>query len=102
MRAAGGTIYRWLCACIDKRKFVAVMTRWSLSIPEETDRTVRLFLARNGGKKGDLSRLVDEAVRRYVFDVTVEQVKDRNAHRDQQELLDLIDAEVDAARAGRS
>ena len=78
------------------------MTRWSLSIPEETDRTVRLFLARNGGKKGDLSRLVDEAVRRYVFDVTVEQVKDRNAHRDQQELLDLIDAEVDAARAGRS
>ena len=78
------------------------MTRWSLSIPEETDRTIRLFLARNGGKKGDLSRLVDEAVRRYVFDVTVEQVKDRNAHLDQQELLDLIDAEVDAARAGRS
>ncbi|MDE0171987.1 MAG: methionine repressor-like protein [Defluviicoccus sp.] len=78
------------------------MTRWSLSIPEETDRTIRLFLARNGGKKGDLSRFVDEAVRRYVFDLTVEQVKDRNAEHDQDELLRLIDSEVDAARAARS
>ena len=40
------------------------MTRWNLSIPEQTDRTVRTFLARTGGKKGDLSRFVDEAVRR--------------------------------------
>lgn len=78
------------------------MTRWSLSIPEETDRTIRLFLARNGGKKGDLSRLVDQAVRRYVFDLTVDQVKERNAKRDQDELLELIDGEVDAARARRS
>ena len=78
------------------------MTRWSLSIPEETDRTIRLFLARNGGKKGDLSRLVDEAVRRYVFDLTVDQVKERNAGHDQGELLKLIDSEVDAARARRS
>lgn len=78
------------------------MTRWSLSIPEETDRTIRLFLARNGGKKGDLSRFVDEAVRRHVFDLTVEQVKDRNAEHDQDELLRLIDSEVDAARAARS
>ena len=78
------------------------MTRWSLSIPEGTDRTIRLFLARNGGKKGDLSRFVDEAVRRYVFDLTVEQVKDRNAEHDQDELLRLIDSEVDAARAARS
>ena len=78
------------------------MTRWSLSIPEETDRTIRLFLARNGGKKGDLSRLVDEAVRRYVFDLTVDRIKERNAEHDQDELLKLIDDEVDAARARRS
>jgi len=78
------------------------MTRWNLSIPEETDRTVRVFLGRNGGKKGDLSRFVDEAVRRRVFDLTVQQVKDRNAGYDQQELLKLIDDEVDVVRAGRS
>ncbi len=78
------------------------MTRWNLSIPEVTDRVVRTFLARNGGKKGDLSRFVDEAVRRRVLDLTVEQVKDRNAGYDQQAILDLIDDEVAAGRAGRS
>ncbi len=78
------------------------MTRWNLSISEETDRAVRTFLARNGGKKGDLSRFVDEAVRRRVFDLTVSQVKERNAGLDQQEILGLIDDEVSAARAGRS
>ena len=81
---------------------VVTMSRWNLSIPEETDRTVRTFLARNGGKKGDLSRFVDDAVRRRVFDLTVSQVKQRNAESDQREILDLIDDEVSAARAGRS
>ena len=78
------------------------MTRWNLSIPEETDRMLRTFLARTGGKKGDLSRFVDEAVRRRVLDLTVREIKDRNSRYDQQELLDLIDEEVDATRAGRS
>ncbi len=77
------------------------MTRWNLIIPEKTDRAVRIYLARTGGKKGDLSRFVDEAVRRRVLDLTVRQVKDRNAQYDQQEILDLIDEEVDAARANR-
>ena len=78
------------------------MTRWHLSIPEQTDRAVRTFLARTGGKKGDLSRFVDEAVRRRVLDLTVRQIKDRNVQQDQQAILDLIDEEVDAARAGRT
>ena len=78
------------------------MTRWRLSIPEETNLAVRTFLARKGGKKGDLSRFVDEAVRRRVLDLTVCQIKDRNARDDQQDILDLIDDEVDAARAARS
>lgn len=75
------------------------MARWSIIIPEETDRMVRDFLARNGSKKDDLSRFVDEAVRRRVFDLTVQQVKDRNAGHDQQEILELVD---DEAMAGRS
>ena len=78
------------------------MTRWNLSIPEKTDRAVRTFLARTGGKKGDLSRFVDDAVRRRLLDFTVRQVKDRNARYGQEEILDLIVEEVDAARAGRS
>jgi len=81
---------------------VIAMTRWNLTISDKTDRVVRTFLARTGGKKGDLSRFVDEAVRRRVFDLTVRGVKDRNAGYDQQEILDLIDEEVDAARADRT
>ena len=77
------------------------MTRWNLTIPEKTDRAIRIYLARTGGKKGDLSRFVDEAVRRCILDLTVRQVKDRNARYDQREILDLIDEEVDAARAHR-
>ena len=78
------------------------MTRWNLSIPEKTDRAVRTFLARTGGRKGDLSRFVDEAGRRRVLDLTVREIKDRNARCDQQQILDLIDDEVDAARADPS
>lgn len=78
------------------------MTRWNLVIPEETDRAVRTYLARTGGKKGDLSRFVDEAVRRHIFDLTVARVKARTGEEDRDALLDLIDAEVDAARAAQS
>ena len=78
------------------------MTQWNLSISDETDRVVRTFLARSGGRQDDLSRFVDDAVRRRVLDLTVRDVKDRNVRYDQQDLLDLIDEEVDAARAGRS
>ena len=53
------------------------MTRWNLSIPEKTDRAVRTFVARTGGRKVDLSRFVDEAVRRNVLDLTVREIKDQ-------------------------
>ena len=78
------------------------MTRWNLSIPEETDRAVRAFLSRNGGKMGDLSQFVNDAVRRRLVQLTVSNIKNRNARYDQSEILAIIDEEVDAARKGRS
>ena len=75
------------------------MTRWNLVIPEETDRAVRTYLARVGGKKGDLSRFVEEAVRQRLLDLAVGEIKERNTEYDQQEILDLIDEEVEAVRA---
>ena len=78
------------------------MIRWTLSVSDETDRAAKTLLARTGGAESDLSRLVDEAVRRHVLDVTVREVKNRNACRDPKDLLDLIDEEVAATRAGRS
>ena len=78
------------------------MTRWTLSIPDETDRTVRTYLARTGLKKGDLSRFVDQAVRRQVFALIVKDIKERNADADPDELDKLIEEAVERARAHRS
>lgn len=66
-------------------------TRWSLVIPTDTDRALRAFLAQRGAKKGDLSRFVDEAVLARLFELTVEQVKERNRTYAQQEILDVIE-----------
>ena len=77
------------------------MTRWNLSIPEETDRTVRTYLARTGMKKGSLSAFVDEAVRSRVFELTVQRIKTNNADADAEELERLIDEAVNWARADR-
>ena len=78
------------------------MTRWTLSIPDETDRTVRTYLARNGLKKGDLSKFVDQAVRRQVFALIVKEIKERNAGAEPEKLAELIEEAVEQTRAHRS
>ncbi len=65
------------------------MTRWNLSIQDETDRKVRVFLARKGLKKGDLSSFVDDAVRGEVLRRTVLEVHDQNADLSAQAAMDL-------------
>jgi len=65
--------------------------RWSVMVPEDTDRALRLYLARTGGKKGDLSRFVDDAVLARLFDLTVDDVKERNRAQSQSEILEAIE-----------
>lgn len=65
--------------------------RWSVVVPEDTDRALRTFLARTGGKKGDLSRFVDEAVVTRLFELTVEDVKKRNQAYSDDEILKAVD-----------
>ena len=65
--------------------------RWSVVIPEDTDRALRSCLARTGGKKGDLSRFVEDAVLARLFELTVKDVKDRNRARTQDEILEAIE-----------
>ena len=36
--------------------------RWSLKVSKETDAALRAHLGRTGGRKGDLSKFVQEAV----------------------------------------
>ncbi len=78
------------------------MARWDIVIPDETDRSVRRFLARADGKNSDLSRFVEFAVRRAVFWETLESVWKRNKHLSPDEAQALADEAVVEARAGRS
>ena len=74
------------------------MTRWSLKVSRETDIALRTLLATRGGRKGDLSRFVEEAVNREVLRETVRDIQARNADADPEELERLIEDEVGAAR----
>ncbi|QPJ64531.1 MAG: methionine repressor-like protein [Candidatus Nitrohelix vancouverensis] len=78
------------------------MTRWNLSIPEETDRAVRSFLARRGGKKGDLSKFANDAVRKEILRQTVMDIQEQNADLSEQEAVDLAQEAVAWTRAHRS
>ena len=75
------------------------MARWNLVIADDTDRHVRSYLARTGGKKGDLSRFVDRAVRQAIFWETVESVWERNRHLSSEEVQRVADEAVAEARA---
>ena len=70
--------------------------RWSIVVPETTDRALRTYLARKGGKKGDISRFVEEAVQARLFELTVGNVKQRNRAFSQQEILEAINEAVGA------
>ncbi|CBL45299.1 putative phage repressor protein [gamma proteobacterium HdN1] len=54
--------------------------RWNLAISADTDQALRLFLAaQGGGRKGDLSRFVEEAVRAHILELSAVQAKTANA-----------------------
>ena len=78
------------------------MTRWNLSIPEETDRLVRVFLARTGMKKGDLSDFVESACRAEVVRRTVAEIHEQNAELSAEEAMKLANEAVATTRARRS
>lgn len=78
------------------------MTRWNLSIPEETDRAVRSFLARKGGKKGDLSKFANDAVRREILRQTVVDIQEQNADLGEKAATSLATEAVTWARAHSS
>lgn len=75
------------------------MTRWNLSIPDQTDRAVRVFLARTGLKKGDLSRFVSDAVRAEVLRRTTLQIHEQNRGLSAEDALTLADEALAWARA---
>lgn len=65
-------------------------------VPEATDRALRTYFARKGGKKGDISRFIDEAVRARLVELTIENVKKRDWAYSQKEILEAIEEALGA------
>ncbi|WP_407353723.1 ribbon-helix-helix domain-containing protein [Luteimonas sp. R10] len=63
--------------------------RWNIAVSPETDHALRMLLASQGGRKGDLSRFIEDAVRARIFEATARDARAQNA--------DTPAAEIDAA-----
>jgi hypothetical protein len=73
--------------------------RWNIAVSQDTDQSVRMFIAaQGGGRKGDLSRFIEAAVRSYILERAVEQAKEASAGMNETETADLIDEAVQWAR----
>jgi hypothetical protein len=68
--------------------------RWSVVVPESTDKALRTYLAGTGMKKGDISHFVDEAVQLHLFDLVTDTVKARNKQLNQDDILAAIDEAI--------
>jgi len=80
-------------------EFIMSSVRWNIAVSPDTDQSVRMFLAaQGGGRKGDLSRFIEQAVRSYLFEQAVEQAKGATAGMNETELADLIDDAIQWAR----
>ena len=73
-------------------------TRWSLKVSRETDIALRTFLAERGGRKGDLSRFVEDAVNREVLRQMLREVWEQNKDLDPDEVQKLVDEELAEVR----
>jgi Ribbon-helix-helix domain len=75
--------------------------RWNLKVSKGADLAVRTFLGSQGGKKGDLSKFIEEAARRRVLQCTIQDIWARNADADPDEIQRIVDEAVDEVRAER-
>jgi hypothetical protein len=73
--------------------------RWNIAVSPDTDQSVRMFIAaQGGGRKGDLSRFIEEAVRSYLLEKAAEQAKAAASGMGESELSDLVDEAVQWVR----
>ncbi|MBS0468395.1 MAG: ribbon-helix-helix domain-containing protein [Proteobacteria bacterium] len=73
--------------------------RWNIAVSPEVDQSVRMFLAaQGGGRKGDLSRFIEESVRAYLLERAADQAKTAAGAMAEAELAELIDEAVQWAR----
>ena len=76
-------------------------TRLTITWSKEADHALRSFLGAQGMKKGDLSKFIEEAVRRRVLQCTIQDIRARNAAADPDEIQRIVDKAVSEVRAER-
>lgn len=73
--------------------------RWNLVVSRETDDALRQVLAVEGlGRKGGLSRFVEDAVRARILAVQAEAAQRANTDRTEAEIADAVDEALEWAR----
>jgi hypothetical protein len=75
--------------------------RWNIKVSKDTDLTLRTFLGSHGMKKGDLSKFIEDAVRWRVLQRTIEDIRERNAGADPDEVERIVDEAVSEVRSER-
>lgn len=74
--------------------------RWNIAVSPDTDQSVRMYLAgQGGGRKGDLSRFIEEAVRAHILELSAEQAKAANADVNESDLSAIVAEAVEWARS---
>ena len=73
--------------------------RWNIAVSPNTDQSLRMYLAaQGGGRKGDLSRFIEEAVRAHILELSAEQVKAANANVSEADMTKIVTGAVQWAR----
>ncbi len=73
--------------------------RWNIAVSPDTDQSLRMYLAgQSGGRKGDLSRFIEEAVRAHILELSAGQAKAANLEVSENDLTSMIAEAVDWSR----
>ena len=75
--------------------------RWTVTVSQETDQSLRSFLSDHGMRDDDLSKFVERAVQKEILKQTAADVKRRNADLAGDDVQALINKTVAAVRSKR-
>ena len=74
--------------------------RWNVAVSPDTDQSVRMYLAsQGGGRKGDLSRFIEDAVRSHILELTADQAKAANTDVNEADLTSMIEEAIQWSRS---
>ena len=74
--------------------------RRNLAVSPDTDQAVRTYLAgQGGGRKGDLSRFIDAAVRAHILERSAEQAEAADANANKADLTAIATEAVEWSRS---